>query len=140
MKRERERDQIELKCTKLKIELEQAHAQLAWERASAEAHRQATAEAKAQIESLEDNEISPVIKDGDRVNPIKFKIVTVTNRINEHEANFAQDYLKIKDLALQEKQLNAVSKWQEEKIMDTYIKINGELRSCDFNSNWFKIK
>mgnify|MGYP006071306669 FL=1 len=94
----------------------------------------------SQIESLEDNEISPVIKDGDRVNPIKFKIVTVTNRVNEHEANFAQDYLKIKDLALQEKQLNTVSKWQEEKIMDTYIKINGELRSCDFNSNWFKIK
>jgi len=94
----------------------------------------------SQLESLEDNEISLVIKDGDRVNPIKFKIVTVTNRINEHEANFAQDYLKIKDLALQEKQLNAVSNWQEEKIMDTYIKINGELRSCDFNSNWFKIK
>ena len=65
---------------------------------------------------------------------------SVTNRVNEHEANFAQDYLKIKDLALQEKQLNTVSKWQEEKIMDTYIKINGELRSCDFNSNWFKIK
>ena len=33
----------------------------------------------------------------------------------------------------------AIEKWQEEKIMDTYIKINGELRSCDFNSNWFKI-
>ena len=94
----------------------------------------------AQIESLGDNQISPVIKDGDRVNPIKFKIVTVTNRVDEHEANFAQDYLKIKDLALQDKQLNAVTKWQEEKIMDTYIKINGELRSCDFNSNWFKIK
>jgi len=94
----------------------------------------------AQIESLKDNQISPVLKDGDRINPIKFKIVTVTNRVDEHEANFAQDYLKIKDLALQEKQLNAVSKWQEEKIMDTYIKINGELRACDFNSNWFKIK
>ena len=49
----------------------------------------------AQIESLGDNQISPVIKDGDRVNPIKFKIVTVTNRVDEHEANFAQDYLKI---------------------------------------------
>lgn len=94
----------------------------------------------AQIESLKDNQISPVLKDGDRINPIKFKIVTVTNRVDEHEANFAQDYLKIKDLALQEKQLNAVSKWQEEKIMDTYIKINGELRACKFNSNWFKIK
>ena len=93
----------------------------------------------SQIQNLKDNEVSPVLKDQDRVHPIKFKILTVTARVDEHEANFAQDYLKIKALALQEKQLNAIEKWQEEKIMDTYIKINGELRSCDFNSNWFKI-
>jgi peptidyl-prolyl cis-trans isomerase SurA len=93
----------------------------------------------AQIQNLKDNEVSPVLKDQDRIHPVKFKILTVTSRVNEHEANFAQDYLKIKALALQEKQLKAIEKWQEEKIMDTYIKINGELRSCDFNSNWFKI-
>ena len=62
----------------------------------------------------------------------------MTGRVDEHEANFAQDYLKIKALALQEKQLNAIAKWQEEKILDTYIKINGALRDCDFNNNWFK--
>ena len=93
----------------------------------------------AHIQNLQDNEVSHVLKDQDRIHPIKFKILTVTARVDEHEANFAQDYLKIKALALQEKQLNAIEKWQEEKIMDTYIKINGELRSCDFNSNWFKI-
>ena len=59
---------------------------------------------------------------------------------NRSRIDCPKDYLKIKSLALQEKQLNAISEWQEEKIMDTYIKINGELRSCDFNSNWFKIK
>ena len=93
-----------------------------------------------EIQNLKDNQVSPVYQDEDRINPIKFKILTVTQRINEHEANFAKDYLKIKALALQEKQLNTISDWQEEKIMDTYIKINGDLRSCDFNSNWFKIK
>ena len=93
----------------------------------------------AQIQNLKDNEVSPVLTDEDRINPVKFKILTVTERVDEHEATFAQDYLKIKALALQEKQLKAIEKWQEEKIMDTYIKINGELRSCDFNSNWFKI-
>ena len=93
----------------------------------------------AQIQNLKDNEVSPVFKDEDRINPVKFKILTVTARVDEHEATFAQDYLKIKALALQEKQLSAIEKWQAEKIMDTYIKINGELRSCDFNSNWFKI-
>ena len=94
----------------------------------------------SQIQKLKDNEVSPVYQDEDRVNPIKFKILTVTQRTDEHEAEFAKDYLKIKDLALQEKQLNTISNWQEEKIMDTYIKINGDLRSCEFNSNWFKIK
>jgi peptidyl-prolyl cis-trans isomerase SurA len=94
----------------------------------------------AQIQKLKDNEVSPVYQDEDRVNPIKFKILTVTQRTDEHEAEFAKDYLKIKALALQEKQLNTISEWQEEKIMDTYIKINGDLRSCEFNSNWFKIK
>ena len=94
----------------------------------------------AQIQNLKDNEVSPVYKDQDRVHPIKFKILTVTQRVNEHEADFAKDYLKIKSLALQEKQLNTISAWQEDKIMDTYIKINGDMRSCDFNSNWFKIK
>ncbi len=94
----------------------------------------------AQIQNLKDNEVSPVYQDEDRVNPIKFKILTVTQRTDEHEAEFAKDYLKIKALALQQKQLNTISEWQEEKIMDTYIKINGDLRSCEFNSNWFKIK
>ena len=94
----------------------------------------------AQIQKLKDNEVSPVYQDEDRVNPIKFKILTVTQRTDEHEAEFAKDYLKIKALALQEKQLNTISNWQEEKIMDTYIKINGDLRTCEFNSNWFKIK
>ena len=92
----------------------------------------------AQIQNIKDGEVSPVYKDGDRTHPIKFKILTVTQRTDEHEADFAKDYLKIKALALQEKQLTAISDWQEEKIMDTYIKINGNLRTCDFNSNWFK--
>jgi len=94
----------------------------------------------SQIQNLEDNQVSQVFQDEDRYNPIKFKILTVTQRTNEHEADFAKDYLKIKELALQQKQLIEITKWQEEKIMDTYIKINGKLRECDFNSNWFKVK
>ncbi len=92
----------------------------------------------SQIQNLKDNEVSLVLQDEDRVNPIKFKVLMVTDRIDEHEANFSRDYLKIKRLAEQEKQYKAIAKWQDEKITDTYIKINGEYRSCDFNSNWLK--
>jgi len=92
----------------------------------------------SQIQDLKDGELSEVLQDEDRVNRIKFKILTVTDRIDDHEANFAKDYLKIKSLALQDKQIKAVEKWQTETIKDTYIKINGEYRSCDFQSNWLK--
>ncbi len=92
----------------------------------------------AQIQNLKDDEISFVLQDEDRINTIKFKILTVTNRIDEHEANFSRDYLKIKRLAETQKQLDAIDKWQKEKIMDTYIKINGEHRKCEFKGNWLK--
>ena len=92
----------------------------------------------SQIQDLKDGEISEVLQDEDRINRIKFKILTVTDRIDDHEADFAKDYLKIKNLALQDKQIKAVEKWQKETIKDTYIKINGEYRDCDFQSNWLK--
>lgn len=91
-----------------------------------------------QIESLNDGEVSLVLQDEDRINPIKFKLLTVTDRINEHEADFAKDYLKIKNLTEQDKQFKAIEKWVNEKIMDTYININGDYRNCDFESNWLK--
>ncbi len=92
----------------------------------------------SQIQDLKDGEISEVLQDEDRVNRLKFKILTVTDRIDDHEADFARDYLKIKELALQDKQIKAIEKWQKEAIAETYIKINGEYRDCEFQSNWLK--
>ena len=91
-----------------------------------------------QIQGLEDGTISEVIQDEDRINTIKFKIMTVTDRIDDHKADFARDYLKIKELALQDKQVRAIEKWQKEVITDTYVKINGKYRECDYQSNWLK--
>ncbi len=92
----------------------------------------------AQVQDLKDNEVSPVIQDGDRENPIKFKLMMVTDRINDHEADFAKDYLKIKKLALQDKHFDAITKWQKETIESTFVKINGEYRDCEFTGNWLK--
>lgn len=91
-----------------------------------------------QIQDLKDGEVSPVIQDEDRINRIKFKIMTVTDRIDDHEADFSKDYLKIKELALQDKQVEAIAKWQKATISETYIKINGEYRNCEFQSDWLK--
>jgi len=92
----------------------------------------------SQVSELKDNEVSLPLVDEEQNGNKKFKLVTVTNRFEEHTADFAKDYLKIKDLALKEKQIKAVAKWSEEKIKETYIKINGEYRDCTFTNNWLK--
>ena len=93
-----------------------------------------------QLQGLENNTVSDVLTDSDRQGNIKFKLLTVTDRIDEHDADYSRDYLKIKELALNEKQYNAIGDWQNEKINDTYIKISESHRDCDFSSNWLKNK
>ena len=88
------------------------------------------------ILNLEDNQISPPILDEDRSGNKKYKILKVTNRYDQRQADFAKDYVKIKDLALKEKQLDAVEKWMSEKIDDTFVNVNRSYRDCDFSNKW----
>jgi peptidyl-prolyl cis-trans isomerase SurA len=90
----------------------------------------------SQILKLEDNEVSIPLLEEDRSGNKTYKIVTVTNRFNEHIADYAQDYVRIKDLALKEKQLKVIEEWMTEKISDTYISVNRDNQSCDFANNW----
>ncbi len=90
-----------------------------------------------QVSNLKDNEISmPYLEDAQGKK--YYKIMTVTNRIDSHTADYAKDYVKIKDLALKEKQIKAIGKWFETKIKDTHIKIVDEYRDCPFTNNWIK--
>lgn len=94
----------------------------------------------AQVSSLKDGEISLPIMDEDRGGGGGkfYKIITVNNRTEEHVADFSKDYLKIKELALKDKQLKEIAKWSEEKIKETYIKISDDYKDCDFANNWLK--
>lgn len=92
----------------------------------------------SEVSNLKDKAITNPILDDDAKNGKKYKIITVTDRIDAHTADYAKDYIKIKDLALKEKQIKAIAKWTDEKIKETYIKINGEYRDCKFANNWIK--
>ncbi|MEI7509467.1 MAG: peptidylprolyl isomerase [Flavobacterium sp.] len=91
-----------------------------------------------QVSNMKSGDISSVILDEDPKAGKRYKIVMVTNKIEEHIADFSKDFLKIKELALKEKQINAIAKWSEQKIKETYIKINGEYKDCTFINNWLK--
>ena len=93
----------------------------------------------SQVRNLKDNEISmPIAEVDERSGATKFKILMVTNRYDEHKADFAKDYLKIQELALTEKQFDEINKWRKKHIESTYISVIGEYQSCDFANNWIK--
>ena len=92
----------------------------------------------SELSNLKNGALTPAILDDDPRSGKKYKIITITNRIDEHTADYGKDYTKIKNLALKEKQIKAIAKWSNEKIKETYIKINGEYRDCAFTNNWLK--
>jgi len=92
----------------------------------------------SQVSNLKDDEVSQPILNTDDKGKKTYKLITVTNRIDGHTADYAKDYTKIKELALKEKQITTISKWFDTKIKDTYIKIIGEYRDCNFVYNWLK--
>ena len=47
-------------------------------------------------------------------------------------------FIKIKELALKEKQLKTIQNWMSEKIIETYISVNKDSRECNFANKWLK--
>jgi len=92
----------------------------------------------AQVSELKDGEVSMPILEEERGGGKFYKIITVNNRNEEHQADFSKDYLKIKELALRDKQIKEITKWTEEKIKETYIKISDDYKDCQFTNNWSK--
>ncbi|MAJ36894.1 MAG: peptidylprolyl isomerase [Flavobacteriaceae bacterium] len=92
-----------------------------------------------QISRLKEGEISyPIVERDPQGGPSKYKIMKVTNRYDEHKADFAKDYMKIQELALSDKQLKTIEEWIDERIQDTFIQINESKADCDFANNWVK--
>ena len=92
----------------------------------------------SQIRNLKDGEISLPIIEEDRSGLKKYKILKVSNRFDEHVADYSQDYARVKSLALKEKQLDLIKEWMSDKIESTYVNVNSDSRLCDFKNNWLK--
>ena len=92
----------------------------------------------SQAQKLKDNEVSAPLLEEDNRGIKKYKIIKVSNRFDEHIADFSQDYIKIKELALKEKQLNKIKNWMIEKIDETYINVNQDNQDCNFTNKWVK--
>lgn len=91
-----------------------------------------------QVKNLDQGEISLPLLETDKSGLKKYKIIMVSERFEEHVADFSKDFTKIKDLALKDKQLKTVKKWLRLKIDETFVNVNKLFRDCTFSKNWTK--
>lgn len=91
-----------------------------------------------QVNLLKENEMSKVFIEQERQGTKFFKILKVNKKTEEHKADFSTDYMKIKELALSDKQFKEINKWMAEKIEKNHIKISADYKDCTFENNWLK--
>ncbi len=68
-----------------------------------------------------------------------YRIVTVRTKNPPHKANMKDDYQRIQEVALQDKQNKLLATWVENKKSTTYIQFNDDYKHCEVLKPWAKI-
>jgi peptidyl-prolyl cis-trans isomerase SurA len=87
------------------------------------------------ISSLSEDEISVATFYRTEDQREAFRIVRLDAKYEPHRANLDLDFTRIKGFALQQKQAKTVEEWKEEKLADTFVKINEGYYDCDDELN-----
>ncbi len=88
------------------------------------------------IEKMEVGQISNPVPMKTEDNKDAFRILFLKDKTVPHKANLIDDYTKIREWALQNKQMETMQEWIEDKAKDTYVKIIDEYKTCNFDNNW----
>jgi len=89
-----------------------------------------------QVDSLAPGKLSPPLPTSTSDGKNAYRIVTVKSRSVPHKANLKDDYQKIQEVALSEKQNKVLSEWISKKKKTTYIRINDDLGGCKTLDHW----
>jgi len=88
------------------------------------------------VESLKEGEISEptLVKapDGSK----QYKLFTVQSRTKPHKANLKDDYSRIQEFAQQEKQNRIVNEWVQDKVENTYVRVQDNFQECPSLKGW----
>jgi peptidyl-prolyl cis-trans isomerase SurA len=91
------------------------------------------------LRDLDPGEITDPFKTEDENGKEVYKIILLQNRTRPHRANLKEDYQVLQDLALEHKKEEAYLLWLDEKIEETFIRIDNSFAGCDFQKKgWLK--
>ena len=91
------------------------------------------------IRRLKEGEMSEPFRSNDMMGNELVKIVKLVKIIPAHNASLDEDYIRLEQMALANKQEREFNQWLDKKIASMYIYIAPEFRNGDFtNKNWVK--
>jgi peptidyl-prolyl cis-trans isomerase SurA len=91
------------------------------------------------IRRLREGEISDPFRSNDLMGNELVKVVKLLKIIPAHNASLEEDYLRLEQMALSDKQEREFRAWLDKKIASMYIYIAPEFRTAEFtNKNWVK--
>lgn len=92
------------------------------------------------VNGLSVGELSkPFIMIDPKLNREVVAMVKLTNRIEGHKANVGDDYQTIKEMYENKLRQEKLKRWLEDKIKDTYVRIEDGWKNCEFtHSGWIK--
>lgn len=89
-------------------------------------------EVYAVIRKMKVGDISSAFASADMKGNQLSKIIRLDEIVPAHPANMKEDYLRIEELALEDKQNEVYEQWLAKKISSMYIRIDDEFKSCEF--------
>lgn len=92
------------------------------------------------ISNLKVGEITEPYETTDKNGKTVFKVIWLKNRTEPHVANLKDDFNVFKEKAMEQKEINVVNEWIEEKIKSTYIRISDRYNLCHMSMNGWPIK
>ncbi len=91
------------------------------------------------IRRLREGEVSAPFRSNDMMGNELVKVVKLLKIIPAHNASLEEDYLRLEQMALSQKQEKEFRAWLNKKIASMYIYIAPEFRNEEFdNKNWVK--
>ncbi len=91
-----------------------------------------------QVDSMSLNKVSAPLAMTTSEGKAAYRLVMVKSRSKPHKANLKDDYQKVQEVALSEKQAKALNDWIKKKQKSIYININPEYSYCTILKHWAK--
>ena len=90
------------------------------------------------IDRMKAGEVSEPLPMDTRDAKQAFRLIYLKRRTEPHKANMKDDFPKIQEAALNQKQQKVIKAWVNRKLKNTYVSITADYMTCTFDNPWEK--